>query len=425
MSEIVDVASSVSPVAGASIASATVGGIWWFICLHVSPAPQVGRFNAAYGIAILTAEVANLGSGYAIIRYFQVAPGQRQAIVRTALAATTVTTLLFVALLGALGEVAGAGGPLPRDLSTACAILLAALGTSWYHVTESLLLAAGRRGTMFARASFTAAGRVVLLLILRFLMPMTFEALLVSYTVPALVAAASASWVMRQEVFGGLRKGVLLSQPQVKRVLPYAFQSYAGNIVAAITPNILPILVVWRIGPIAGARFGAAWYIAGVVMLIPSAISLTTFSTVARGERRAEYVLRQGMRLQLAAQIPLIVGIAVLCPFVLPHLGSAYAHLGPPQTLPLLVGVVFIGLTGQVYSHARVLDGGLRVVIGGQVVQAAIVIPLAILLAPRMGVAGVSTAWLAGTAITLTLVLVIGLRCLLRPAIAQAHESAT
>lgn len=395
--DIVALARTASPVAGAAISATVFGGVWWLAALHLCPPTQVGRYVALYGIAVLLSEVCSLGIGQTLIRYLTDAGDLGGAMARTGLVLVTAFLTGSVGVVAIVTHTVARQTALSSGTSATVLLLLLGMGTIWFTKTEDLLLATGHRLAQFVRASAAAAGRVVLLLMFHQHGALTLVSLALSYAVPSILASAGASLVMRRELFSGIRHGILLDPSQTKGLIPYAWQSYLGNILAAVVPNVLPAIVVWQLGTIAGARFAAAWFIASTMMLVPTAIAVTAFSTVARGERDVDRVMGHGMWLVLAIQVPLSIILLGVAHVIFLRVGAAYASLGLAELGPLLLGAIFAGLTTQIYARARLVAGGLSRIVSAQAVQAAGLLALTLLLAPRLGLTGICIAWLGGS----------------------------
>lgn len=395
----------VSPVIGASVSATILGAVWWLLAARFAAPDQAGCFVTALGIATLLAEVANLGVTYLLIRHFAGAGARGPALVRTGLALVTVVVASVVGLLAYTApavRLPGLSGIVAYGL-----FLMMALGIAWYAITDALLLATGRRWLLFARSFVTSLGRVVLLAALISIGSLSWPALLIGFAAPQLLSSVIILTIARVDVFGGMRQRLFLNAGEMYWYALYAGPSYIGNLITALVPNLLPLLVVWQLGPVTGAQFGLMWSIAGMMMLAPAAVSLTSFASGARGEGPINQIVRQSNWLLLAIELPFVVAVLMLAPLLFRFLGSAYEIIQQSQLAPLLLGVVCVGFTSQMYARARLHPRGLRVVIAGQSVQAVVVLNLALLLMPALGLLGVSLAWLTGSTITLMFVSVL------------------
>jgi O-antigen/teichoic acid export membrane protein len=396
-----------SPVAGAMVLTALGGAVWWFLTLRWSPPDQVGYFVATLGITTLIAEAANIGIGYVVIRHFASAGDLSSPLIRTGLSVITTAAIAGAGLFIGLNHIL-AILPFPSQAQGFVLIFIAVLGIAWYNLTDNLLLVSEKRWGLFVRAGLTSIGRLALLVVFALSNHLELLFLIASYFLPFIIASIAVCVYLRGAVFNGSKKNFFLRGSQLNRFVPYAIQSYLGNIVAAITPNVLPVIVIWRLGSIVAAQYGAMWSIAGLVMLVPTAISLTTLSTAARGEANSKKLISQGAWLIASLSVPTIVLILAFAHLLLPYLGSTYSQLNIYHLAPLLFGVLCFSLTAQMYSKARLVDYGPRLIIAGQCLQLVLVVGFAFLLIVIWGLVGVSLAWLIGAAITLVFIYIFG-----------------
>lgn len=402
--EIIALGLSASPVIGASILAAVIGAFWWLLAARFATPDQAGHFVAASGISTLIAEAGNLGISYVLIRYFASPGVSGPSLARTGLAFVTCAVMVGVGLLAAFTFFVINLISLPSDGLTFMLLLLAALGLSWDAIADALLLALGRRWTLFVWSTSASIGRVALLGICVYCGSLQWFFLLACFATPSLVGAIIVFVIVRGALFDYVEKSVFLSKAQVSVFAQYAWQSYLGNVITAIIINILPLIVIRQTGTVAGAKFGVMWLIANLMMLVPAAISLTGFSRGARGEGHINQITRHSTWFLLIIQIPIITGVLVLAPLIFQHLGETYADIEVVQLAPLLLGVLCVGFISQIYSRARLLDGGLRVVILGQSLQTLVVLAFIFLLTPMLGMFGTCLAWFFGSAVTLLFV---------------------
>lgn len=396
-----------SPIAGAMIVMAIGGALWWLLALRWSPPDQAGYFVAALGIAALLAEITNLGVNYVVIRHFATAGELASPLIRTGLAILTLSAIAGVTCFAIIIRALEVNSLLPLQSWAFLLLLIMVLSLAWYGFTDSLLLALGMRRTLFVFSAVISAGRIAFLVVFAIYDLLNSYSLIVSYITPFSIASLTISLILRRVIFDNSKKQLFLHRSQIHHFTPYAFQTYLGNAIGVIPPTLLPALVVWELGPVAGAQYGAMWAIAGLVMLIPNAVSLASFSTVARGESRSKHMISRGIWLIVAVVLPIIIAILAFARFLLPYLGSIYAELDVGYLAPLLVGVLISGLTAQIYTQARLVDRGLLLIIIGQSLQTILVLGLAFYLITIWGLTGVSFAWLIGTSFTLMIILLL------------------
>ena len=397
LADVASMAIAASPVVAANVCVALAGAVWWILAVRWAVPDQVGRYVALSGIALFLGEFANMGVGYVWVRYYARYGEDRSKLVCTGFTIATAAALLATAVIALASRLLRIS--FVPDMPTLFSLVaLMALGAVWYTITDNLLLGAGKRSAVFVRALCACAGRLALLVLFARRGTLSATSLALIYSSPGLVLSLGILPQFVARPYPTHHRGLFLSRAQIVSLSKYSLHSYTGNVVTAIVPNVLPVFVTWKLGTVQGARFGVMWSIASLLMLVPVAISLTAFSRAARGEQRADKIVADGVWLMLLVQVPMIVGILLLSPFVVPKLGAAYTAISPLLLAPLLIGVLCVGFTSQVYSRARMIQGGLRLIMSVQGLQTAIVFLCAIALVPPFHLFGAALAWSIGAA---------------------------
>ena len=395
---------SASPVAAAALWAAGAGVIWWFLALRIATPDEAGRLLAVLGIATLSAEFASLGIGHVLLRYLPTAGASASTMARTAFALVVCATCI-VATAVVVSPVRISPVVTPT-LVYPLVLAAIALGTASYALTDSLLLSLGHHRWILARSVGTGLARVGLLWFVAGAPETTWWLLGMAYSLPALLATGITVALLRRFLLRDVGLKALLTRREVARFAPYGLRSYSANLGGAVPVNALPPLIAWQLGPSSAAEYGVAWLVASTLMLVPGAVSLTNLATVSRGEKPRESMVSRGISVVLAVQLPAVVAALLIAPSVFSMLGDEYSDVGLGVLAPLLGGVVCLSLTSQLYSRARLTEGGIRVVASGQWLQATLIVALSALLMPRIGITGVSVAWLVGAGTALLFILI-------------------
>lgn len=389
--------SDTAPVALAGISAAGLGTVWWFLAFRAASPLVVGAFVAAVGVGNLLGGVAELGAGNAVIRYGATWPSLRGAMIQTAVVLVgSVAVALPISIAVVLPSVL-VGPTAMGILPTTAVVLLLALGTSTYGLTDSIMLALGQRRRIFARAITSSFARVALLLVLAAGSRPSFATLGVAYGVPLLLSSVA---ILALAYRSQNARPFLLPLEHIRLMAPYAAQSYLFNLLGSSLPNILAPLVAVLLGLIAAAQFGVLWLVASLMLLFPAALSQTTFSTLSRGERTGR-LLRPSIKLLITLELPIMLGLTILLPLGAPILGPVYAEVSPRDLLLFMAGVLCVGIANQIFAQARVIPGGMRLIGLALGVQTVSVLGLTLALAPAWGIGGIAVAWLIGSSLAL------------------------
>jgi len=180
-----------------------------------------------------------------------------------------------------------------------------------------------------------------------------------------------------------------------RRVARFVAGDYVGSLCNQALISLMPLLVVALEGRAAGGHFFVAWTVATTLDLLASNLATSMTVEGALDESRVAHHGREVLRRLAAVLAPIAAATILFAGILLAPFGAGYQansatllRLLAAATLPRAVASVAIGVSrveGKVSRIARI-----------QAAQAALVLGLAALLVPRLGIAGAGVAALAG-----------------------------
>jgi len=191
----------------------------------------------------------------------------------------------------------------------------------------------------------------------------------------------------------------------------FAFSNYVSAVLWSAPTLLLPILITNLSGPEANAYFYVASSVSGLLVMIPTAISMSLF---AHGSHDARDLTRWGVeaaKFSLALVAPALVGVFLFGEKVLLVFGRAYSEQATQLlwvlalvTLPMTVNLFF-------FSVRRVQQRMTGVVVAAVWILL-VTLGLSVFLLPRIGLLGAGVA--SFVAQTSTAVVILGLAFLRR-----------
>jgi O-antigen/teichoic acid export membrane protein len=223
-----------------------------------------------------------------------------------------------------------------------------------------------------------------------------------AWVLPAFAAAVTVnSFLFRRALPAhGSVPGTL---PGQRRLLSFVAAEYAGNIFATATVQVIPLLVVWRLGTSAAAYLTLPWLIASGISLVMWNVAASFVVEFAGSRGHPGYLLRRSLLLWAG----IVAGAMVVCvAFARPLLeivGGRYAANG--VTLLRLIGLSspFTAVV-VLYSTLAWLDQRVWLLACLQACAGALLLALVLLLLPRLGITAVGLAYLVTQAATAALV---------------------
>jgi O-antigen/teichoic acid export membrane protein len=172
------------------------------------------------------------------------------------------------------------------------------------------------------------------------------------------------------------------------------FGNYVGNLLAALSSFVIPILVLDELGAARTAYFFVPWTITLGVCLVAANLMTSMVMEVAFVESTLREQTRRVLRAILRSVVPAALCLALLAPYVLRLLGNDYAKHGTLVLRILLIGTIPNAVAAVGLNVARLRhDGRFIALVQGTV--AVIFIGVAAVLIPHIGIEGAGVAWLA------------------------------
>ena len=379
----------------ATIAANALGLVFWAVAAHLRPPSIVGQASACVAALTLLAVIAQLNLTNVIVRLLPAAGSLGNGLVRR----SYLAVLLFSVVVGAVYCASGLGRHVvPPGFAHAVEFTLAVPVLAVFALEDSVLTAL-RLTPWVAVENITAAVARVALLPLLFLSAMGAVA---AWVLPAFAAAIAVnSFLFRRALpVHGKVPGTL---PGRRRLLSFVAAEYAGTICATATVQVIPLLVVSRLGTAAAAYLTLPWLIAPGITLVMWNVAASFVVEFAGSRGHPGHLLRRSLLLWAGiAAGAMIVCVAGARP-LLEIVGGRYAAHG--VTLLRLIGLSspFTAVV-VLYSTLAWLDQRVWLLAALQACAGALLLALVLLLLPHLGITGVGWAYLVTQAATAAMV---------------------
>lgn len=375
--------------------NSAVGYLYWMAAARLFVDDEVGRATAVIAAMNLTALVANLGLGTALVANL---PSRRddRAWSRNVVATFAVATVSGLTL----GSVVALGLPVALDSLQPIftwpvrGLFVAGVTLSVVSVVlDALFIAERRADGLFARnASFTFLKLV--LLVPAVVMTINGERFLVLSWVTGLVVALA--WVavllvpriLRPVRFrpGGVAR-------EARGVVPGALGHHLANLGGQFPMFLLPLIVIHRSSDAASAYFYVTWMVGSIFFMVSNASSNSLFAEGAHEPSALNRQLHRCLRLVGLILVPAMLGAVVFGRLILSLFGANYARAGYPLLLLLVVSAVPDGITNIWVSRWRVMGWVGRVAVLN-VLMAVVALAFAWISVPHLGIEGAGWAWI-------------------------------
>ena len=369
----------------ATIGANGLGLVFWAVAAHLRPPAVVGQASAAVAALTLLAMIAELNLTNVIVRLLPAAGRLGSYLVGRAYLVVVFLSLAagLVYCFSGLGRHVLTGG-WPQYLEFTVAVPVLAV----FALEDSALTALRLAPAVAAENISTAIVRIILLPILF----VTAMGAVWSWVLPALAAAV----IVNSLLFGralpahGRVPGTL---PPRRRLLSFVAGEYAGNICATASVQVMPLIVVWRLGPAAAAYLTLPWLIASGITLVLWNVSASFVVEAAGSHGHPGALLRRSLLLWggiVAAAV--IVCVAAARPLI-GLVGPQYVAEGVPLLRLIGLSAPFTAVI-VIYGTLVWLDQRVWLLAGFQAVAGILLLALALALLPRLGLIAVGWAYL-------------------------------
>ncbi|EGX54759.1 hypothetical protein SZN_36324, partial [Streptomyces zinciresistens K42] len=385
-----------------SLVNAVLGAVFWVLATRWYDDRTVGLNYATVSAATLLSTIGQLNLADFLVRFVPAAGRHTRSLILTCYAVSIACSVLVSVGFLLLVPVVTPG--LGFLLSPLTGLFFVAYTAAYaiFALQDGALTGVRHPGWVAAENVVFAAVKILLLAAAAALT--LFTGILVSWAGALIVALLVANvLLMRHAVPRHESRAPRAARPP--RMVGYATADYAGSLFRMAAYSLVPLLVLNTLGPEQSAYYSLAWIVGYVPYLLATNMGSSLIVEAADDPRRlAEHfsrVLRHSALLMAAGTV-LIVLVA---PRLLAFFGPEYARHGTTLLRLLALSALPNLLVSLAVDVAR-MRRRLRMVVGLQLALCVLVLVLARVLLPALGLAGGGLAWLlALTVLALHLVI--------------------
>ncbi|MFF0413281.1 lipopolysaccharide biosynthesis protein [Kitasatospora sp. NPDC004745] len=410
-------------LAASAVVAAGLGALFWMLAARHYSAATVGRYSAVLAAATFLSTLGSLNLGEALVRFVPTAgAGTRSLVIRWYAISAVCSVLAAVGFL-LLVPVISPELEFLRAPGLAVSFVAATAGYSVFVLQDGALTGVRRMGwvlgenTVFAVAKAAFLAGCIALDLATGILVSWAAAMVVSIVLTNVVLFRWAVPAAQREYEGRDHDGP--DRPP-ERMARWATADYAGNLFGFATSAVLPLMVLDQVGPGQNAYYALAYVIASTLYV--AAFSMGS-SLVVEGARDPHRLREYSYRLLRHSAVLLAAAVAVIviaAPWALRLFGPDYAAHGTTVLRLMALSAVPNVVVNVAIQVARVQRSLLWMILVRAAV-AVLVIGLAAVLLPRLGLAGVGLSWLIAECV-LAVPLLVLVRRWLSPVLAGRPE---
>jgi O-antigen/teichoic acid export membrane protein len=379
----------------ATLGAQGLGLVFWAVAAHLRPPAVVGQASATVAALTLLTMIAELNLTNVIVRLLPAAGRLGTYLVGRAYLVVVFLSLVagLVYTFSGLGRHVITGG-WPQYLEFTVMVPVLAV----FALEDSALTALRLAPVVAVENISTAILRVVLLPVLF----VTAMGAVWSWVLPALAAAVIVNSFLFGRALPAHGRGSPGTLPPRRRLLSFVAGEYAGNICATASVQVIPLIVVWRLGPAAAAYLTLPWLIASGITLVLWNVSASFVVEAAGSHGHPGALLKRSLLLWGGiVAVAVIVCVAAARPLI-QLVGAQYVAEGVPLLRLIGLSTPFTAVI-VIYGTLVWLDQRVWLLAGFQAVAGILLLVLALSLLPSLGLIAVGWAYL-GTQAALAVV---------------------
>jgi O-antigen/teichoic acid export membrane protein/Ser/Thr protein kinase RdoA (MazF antagonist) len=297
---------------------------FWFFVAHLYAPSEIGIASALVSITLLTSNLSFFGLNAGLLRFLPTSKnpsGDINASLITVGSASMVAAAAYLLWIG--GHLTGKLGIFSSSPLGQLVFVLLLASVSLNTFTDSVFIA-NRRAELHTIV-YAVFGVVKLIL------PLLLISLGSLGIFTAYVAAAFVSLVLSLILMWRYCGYNLFTRPDfgfIARSRKYASNNYVAVLVGGLPSQLMPTLIIQRLGEAHAAFFSMAWTMANLLYVIPSAITNSLLAESSHDISKQSKNVRHASRILAVTLVPAVFIAILVAPYLLRLFGSQYATGG-------------------------------------------------------------------------------------------------
>jgi O-antigen/teichoic acid export membrane protein len=336
-----------------SVGSAILGVAFWGIAAHLATATAVGRMSAEITAMILLATLAQLSFGTIFERFLPVAGAQTRSFVIRAYVMCVICAFVVTSIYAFSGL---AHSFLPSAFIWRALFVAAVVLWTIFALQDSVLI--GLRASKWVPLENIVFGAMKLALLPVLIAASPDQGIFLAWSVPVIVTLIAVNWyIFRTRI----PEHVLLREqsetlPRTKELIVLAGAQYATLLYSMITPAVVTLIVIQRLGAVANAHYYMPALIEGSLLVFLLSVYKSFVVEAASEPHALRHHTNMAIGTMSAVLVPSVLIGVIFAPFILRLVGATYATHTTITLLRMLLLSLPLSAVSIFYSAFAWLD---------------------------------------------------------------------
>lgn len=382
----------------ATIASNALGLVFWAEAARLKSPEVVGRAAATVAALTLLATLAQLNLTNVFLRLLPTAGHMGKRLIGFGYVAVVASALV----VGSAYVTSGLSSRLVTGGWVAHVLFVVGVAVVAIFALQDSVLTALRLAPWVTIENVSFAVSKLALLPALVLLPIGGGGIVVSWVIPAAVAVIAVTVLLFRRILSRLQD-LDAHLPDRRRLLSFVAGEYAGNLCATAAVQLIPLIVVWRLGAAHVAYFTLPWLISMGITVLLWNVASSFVVELASGRGHSSAMLQRS----LALWGLVVTGAVAVCMLgahpLLELAGQRYAGNGAALLRLIGLSTPFSAVVA-IYCTLLWIDCRIWRLAAFQAVSGAAMLGATLVLLPHLGLIGVGWANLAVQALAAAVV---------------------
>jgi len=372
------------------VSSAAVGFLFWAICAHLYSKENVGYATALLSALALATMASNFGLNRTIVRFLGQSKTRSQDITTKlclVVAGACLTGIILSFFFRSFGfshvsmQIVG--------LFTLTVVAMAVKG-----IFDNVFVALKDASSTLAE---NTAFNIIKLCFPIIVVSWGFLGIFATQLAGALAAIVCSVLLLKKKFAYKLRTRP--ARASLNGKWRFMFGSYATDLVGGLPTNLLPIIVVSKLGAAQGALWYAAMLIVNFLMLISSTVNQAMFAEISNAEHQMGKLIRKSLFVMYGLVIPPTLIVVAFAPQILHVYNTSYVEAS--SILRLMALFALFGVMNYVTGSILAVYKKVAYLTTVNIINAVIVIVYSYFFATNL--TGIVVGWVIGEIVNLIL----------------------
>jgi O-antigen/teichoic acid export membrane protein len=343
------------------------GFLFWAICTRLYSQTEVGYGTALIAALGLAVSLSNLGLNRTIVRFFH-NHKSRQKYLSTVITIAALSSLMVSILMTLFLKRFGLSHV---TIATIFIFVSGSLISSMKNIFDNIFIALKSASSMlYENTAFSIAKLIFIFPLMNY----GFLGIFSAQMIGAMMAIIISIYLLNRR--HRLKATMIASVSTMHGKWHFALGSYVTDIVGSLPNNLLPIIIVAKLGPKSGAIWYVSMQIANVLFMICSSINQSLFAEASADEQKLFGYVRKTSLLMISIIVPLVAVLMIFSNPILKLFGDQY--LAGVNIIRILIASSILVMANYISGSVLVIMKKIKYLLIVNTVNAVIVISLTI-----------------------------------------------